>query len=440
MALAEEDEQARLRRAERHVARYFLTVSLVNIYGARDRGNTGTDLNAIPLLAIDRIEILRDGAAAQYGSDAIAGVMNIALKRSKGCETVLGWGQYSRGDGENWLASAYCGVGFAMGGGLSVTGEWQDRDRSNRATDFNPLRTIGDSKVTNRTVYLNGDAPLGEVAEVYFTAGMQNRDASSAAWARGGIGSDDIPSRNSEAMYPDGFVPFIDGVLDDRYGIIGLRGEAGAWHWDMSYTHGYNEFNYTIRNTLNASIANLDLINGGGDAVFRETIKDYFLNTSFRKDVYVRGARSMPALRQKETLQELHMVTVVPRHGVHLKLKLGNAEIDARPDIYLPVMDALSHGPKSLHELSRLPALQALSPVTIWQVAALLVASGQAALHLAHLQHRGHLAMVAIGQRTRRAARPAGPPGPPPASPPPRSTPPSSNRWWATTPAARRWR
>jgi SAM-dependent methyltransferase len=124
----------------------------------------------------------------------------------------------------------------------------------------------------------------------------------------------------------------------------------------------------------------LDLINGGGDAVFRETIKDYFLNTSFRKDVYVRGARSMPALRQKETLQELHMVTVVPRHGVHLKLKLGNAEIDARPDIYLPVMDALSHGPKSLHELSRLPALQALSPVTIWQVAALLVASGQAAI------------------------------------------------------------
>ncbi|TWI08225.1 TonB-dependent receptor plug domain-containing protein [Aerolutibacter ruishenii] len=239
------------------------TVSLVNIYGARDRGNTGTDLNAIPLLAIDRIEILRDGAAAQYGSDAIAGVMNIALKRSKGCEAVLGWGQYSEGDGENLLASAYCGVGFAMGGGLSVTGEWQDRDRSNRATDFNPLRTIGDSKVENRTVYLNGDAPLGEVGEVYFTAGMQNRDASSAAWARGGIGSDDIPSRNSEAMYPDGFVPFIDGVLDDRYGIIGLRGDAGAWHWDVSYTHGYNEFEYTIRHTLNASIANLDRTNGG---------------------------------------------------------------------------------------------------------------------------------------------------------------------------------
>jgi hypothetical protein len=124
----------------------------------------------------------------------------------------------------------------------------------------------------------------------------------------------------------------------------------------------------------------LELINGGGDAVFRETIKDYFLNTSFRKDVFVRGARSMPALRQKETLQALHMVTVVPRDAIHLKLKLGNAEIDAKAEIYVPVLDELSHGPKSLLELSRLAAIKTLPPGTIWQVAALLVASGQAAI------------------------------------------------------------
>lgn len=239
------------------------TVSLVNIYGARNRGNTGTDLNAIPLLAIDRVEILRDGAAAQYGSDAIAGVMNIALKRRPGCETIVGWGQYSRGDGDNWLASAYCGLEFSMGGGLSVTGEWQDRGRSNRSTDVNPMRIIGDSKVKNKTVYLNGDMPLGESSEAYLTAGIQSRDASSAAFARGGIGSDDIPSRNSAAMYPDGFVPFIDGDLEDRYAILGARGDAGAWHWDLSHTYGYNELRYTINHTLNASIANLDLLNGG---------------------------------------------------------------------------------------------------------------------------------------------------------------------------------
>ncbi|RNF82631.1 TonB-dependent receptor plug domain-containing protein [Montanilutibacter psychrotolerans] len=239
------------------------TVSLVNIYGARNRGNTGTDLNAIPLLAIDRVEVLRDGAAAQYGSDAIAGVMNIALKRRPGCEAVFGYGEYSRGDGENWLASSYCGVEFSMGGGLSVTGEWQDRGRSDRSEPKGSPRIIGDSEVQNRSLFLNGDLPLGEAADLYFTAGMQNRDASSAAFARGGIGSDDIPSRNSPAMYPDGFVPFIDGVLNDRYTIVGARGDVGNWHFDLSHTFGYNELRYQINGTLNASIANLDLLNGG---------------------------------------------------------------------------------------------------------------------------------------------------------------------------------
>ncbi|MDB5756266.1 MAG: TonB-dependent receptor, partial [Massilia sp.] len=68
------------------------TVALVNIFGARNRGNTGTDMNAIPLLAIKNVQVLRDGAAAQYGSDAIAGVINIDMKKSLGCETVAGAG------------------------------------------------------------------------------------------------------------------------------------------------------------------------------------------------------------------------------------------------------------------------------------------------------------------------------------------------------------
>jgi SAM-dependent methyltransferase len=132
----------------------------------------------------------------------------------------------------------------------------------------------------------------------------------------------------------------------------------------------------------------LKLINGAGDTMFRETIQDYFLNTFFRKDVFVRGRRAMPGLRQKEMLQALHMVNVVPRHAINLKLKLGNAEIDARPEIYLPVIDALNQGSKSLLELSQLPALQGLPPGTIWQVAALLVSSGQAAICPA--QHTGN--------------------------------------------------
>jgi iron complex outermembrane receptor protein len=236
------------------------TTALVNLFGARNRGNTGTDMNALPLLAIKDVQVLRDGAAAQYGSDAIAGVINVELKKSLGCESIAGFGEYSRHDGKNWIASAYCGVAVADGV-LGITGEYYDRGRSNRAEADNP-RTIGDTKSKNKTVYVNGEFPAGP-GKLYLTAGAQTRDASSAAWARGGIGSDDIPSRNSAAMYPDGFVPYINGDIDDRYGILGYRTRIGEWAGDFSQTYGYNRMRYTIAHTLNASIANLDLIKGG---------------------------------------------------------------------------------------------------------------------------------------------------------------------------------
>jgi iron complex outermembrane receptor protein len=236
------------------------TTALVNLFGARNRGNTGTDMNAIPVLAIKDVQVLRDGAAAQYGSDAIAGVIDVELRKDLGCEAVTGFGEYSKHDGKNWLASAYCGVAVADGV-LGITGEYYDRGRSNRS-DPGSLRIIGDTKSKNETVYLNGEFPVGP-GKLYLTAGAQTRDASSAAWARGGIGSDDIPSRNSAAMYPDGFVPFINGDIDDRYGIIGYRTRIGEWASDFSQTYGYNRMRYTIAHTLNASIANLDLAHGG---------------------------------------------------------------------------------------------------------------------------------------------------------------------------------
>jgi iron complex outermembrane recepter protein len=238
------------------------TTALVNLFGARNRGNTGTDLNAIPMLAIDSVQVLRDGAAAQYGSDAIAGVINIELKKRPGCEAVAGYGQYSEGDGKNYLATAYCGLRVGEKGVIAITGEFLDRDRSNRAEPGNP-RIIGDTKVRNETIYVNGDLPVTDRSAVYFTLGGQKRDASSAAFARGGIGSDDIPSRNSAAMYPEGFVPFINGDIDDRYGILGYRMRFGEWNTDLSQTYGYNRLRNNISHTINASIANLDLINGG---------------------------------------------------------------------------------------------------------------------------------------------------------------------------------
>lgn len=238
------------------------TTALVNLFGARNRGNTGTDLNAIPVLAIDNVQILRDGAAAQYGSDAIAGVMDITLKKNRGCEAVLGYSQYSVGDGKNFLPSVYCGFGLGEKGVLGITAEYSDRGRSNRAEPDNP-RTIGDTQSKNSTLYLNGELPTTATGKLYFTLGAQNRDASSAAWARSGVGSDDIPSRNSAAMYPAGFVPFINGDINDRYGIIGHRWVVGDWNTDLSQTYGFNEMRYRISNTINASQANLDLLAGG---------------------------------------------------------------------------------------------------------------------------------------------------------------------------------
>lgn len=237
--------------------------AIVNIFGARNRGNTGTDFNTLPPLAIERIEILRDGAAAQYGSDAIAGVINVVMKKTPGCEGVLGYGQYSRGDGENSLASAYCGFELANGGVIALTGEWLKRGRSDRSEPRGSPRTIGDTKMDNRTLFLNGDIPLGEVAHFYFSGGYQDRYASSGAFARGGIGSDDIPGRNSAAMYPNGFVPYINGDLEDRTLIAGVWANIGEWRADFSQTYGYNELLNNISNTLNASIANEDLLSGG---------------------------------------------------------------------------------------------------------------------------------------------------------------------------------
>lgn len=238
------------------------TTALVNLFGARNRGNTGTDLNTIPMLAIDSVQVLRDGAAAQYGSDAIAGVIDITLKKRPGCEAVVGYGQYSAGDGRNYLATAYCGLQMSNGGVTGVTAEFLDRGRSNRAEAGNP-RIIGDTKTQNATIYVNGEVPVSGAAKLYYTLGYQTRDASSAAFARGGIGSEDIPSRNSAAMYPDGFVPFINGDIEDRYVTVGYKRQFGEWNADFSQTYGYNKLKYNISNTINASIANQDLLTGG---------------------------------------------------------------------------------------------------------------------------------------------------------------------------------
>ncbi len=120
------------------------------------------------------------------------------------------------------------------------------------------------------------------------------------------------------------------------------------------------------------------------DATLRETLKDYFLNTSFRKDVFVRGARRMSQARQAETLSQVGMALLVPRDAVNLKMKLAVGEVNARADVYDPVLDALAKQPHTMAELLALPSLKGQNLGNLTQVCAILAASGQVAFYFAN--------------------------------------------------------
>lgn len=233
------------------------TSSLVYLFGTRARGNVGTDLNTIPVAAIDRIEILRDGAAAQYGSDAIAGVINILLKKGTGLDAVLSGGGYAAGDGETGQVAVNYGAEVGKGGTLNVTGELLTRERTDRSGPGEP-RVIGDAETENATFFFNLDLPLGSQGSLYGHGGLNRREGAAGAWYRGGIGSDDIPSRNSAAMYPEGFVPTIGTDIEDASAALGFVLLLGDWSLDLSSTWGTNRMEYRIRDTLNASIATLN--------------------------------------------------------------------------------------------------------------------------------------------------------------------------------------
>ncbi len=245
------------------------SVALVNVYGSRARGNTGTDLNTIPALAIERIDVLRDGAAAQYGSDAIAGVINIGLKRGTGLDVLASSGEYTEGDGRSSQLAANYGFYVGERGFMNLTAEYLRRDPSNRNDDpCRPHREIGDAAVENRTLYLNGALGAGERSEIYVHGGAQRREGDASAYDRTGINppcgrSTHIPARNSAQMYPNGFAPRIGTEVDDHSLTVGGRTSLAGWSVDLNATHGRNRMDYIIGSTLNASIANADLLAGG---------------------------------------------------------------------------------------------------------------------------------------------------------------------------------
>ncbi|WP_426114838.1 TonB-dependent receptor plug domain-containing protein [Massilia sp. PWRC2] len=238
------------------------TSAVVNVNGTQGRGSAPVDLNAIPLSAIDHIEVLRDGAAAQYGSDAIAGVINIILKRgAEGGSAEVGVGEYQKRDGKQRSLSGSTGFALGQDGWARVAIDLAERDPTNRAgADLrNPAeprfgqvnQRYGDPLTRPRSVLLNAQYRVNENIDWYAFVNYAERDTSAAAtWRTAYNGA----SLRSPTIFPQGFLPLENSRSTDQSVVTGLRGEAAGWRWDASLNYGSNEFKLDLDNTINQDL------------------------------------------------------------------------------------------------------------------------------------------------------------------------------------------
>ncbi len=242
--------------------------ALVNINGSVGRGSMAVDLNAIPPSAIDHIEILRDGAAAQYGSDAIAGVINIILKSDAPPELSIQTGKTNRGDGQSVVTDGSYSWSLPKGGYLNLSGEMRNRDSTNRtgpdrrqqyftgdprnniAVLNNRIDSwVGDPKQYGGAGFYNLDVPVSDAVDFYSFGGVSFSRGLAAGFFRRAL--DD---RTVRAYYPNGFLPLIGSHIWDLSGAAGLKGVAGGWNWDLGTVLGQNSFRYDVDNSVNVSM------------------------------------------------------------------------------------------------------------------------------------------------------------------------------------------
>lgn len=260
--------------------------SIIHINTSVGRGTAGTDMNAIPAASIKRIEVLRDGAAAQYGSDAIAGVINIVLKDAEeGGKAAINYGQYSEGDGET--INIDFNKGFALGdeGYLNTTINYRDRAPTNRAGLHGSCQFYGCTQLDDGTLLAGdpreltaprdtfriGDADSQQFAltvntgyelaggELYGFVTYSTRDNESAAFFRHNANAGGNPVlQDGDVVIPMGFLPKINTTIDDISYNFGYKKEFdNDSSLDLSYTYGENSIDYTTSDTINGSYANL---------------------------------------------------------------------------------------------------------------------------------------------------------------------------------------
>ena len=257
--------------------------SLVTLYGTRGRGNTGTDLNAIPASSIKRIEILRDGAAAQYGSDAIAGVINIVLNDNvnelTGAITYGAFNTNAQGDflpgtantanytlDQNGNGNSYTKrkafdgntVKFALnygvavgenGGFINFTTEYFTKEKVLRP-GFDFRKGFGEASMDSYNFSVNSIIPISKRTKFYAFGGNNFRDTDAYAFTRNSGNANVV-----ESFYPGGYTPRITSIVLDNSMTTGVTTETdNGWKIDISNTYGKNLFHYTIKGTMNPSL------------------------------------------------------------------------------------------------------------------------------------------------------------------------------------------
>jgi len=242
------------------------------------RGAQGPDLAQIPKSAIQRIEVLRDGASAQYGSDAIAGVINIILDDSIGTDVTMGLSQYSEGDGTSRNIGARTGIALGDTGSLSLFADYDKSDATSRtrqradAIAFqqahpelqvpNPVQRWGQPDLENKRVGFNLKHHLGDAIEVYGYGLYGEGDGVSDFNWRNPDGTASVynttalfPGWDVRDLYPTGFSPKYGTDYDDLQLLFGARGHAGDnLDWDVSGSYGRNRIEYSLGNSINASL------------------------------------------------------------------------------------------------------------------------------------------------------------------------------------------
>ena len=267
--------------------------SVISTESKLGRGSAPVDFNNIPISAIKRIEVLRDGAAAQYGSDAIAGVINIVLKdNSRGGDYSVSYGTHltdldpidedNISDGDTWTLSVNQGFMLGSSGFINVSVEYRDRSSTNRA-GFDQLPTIGFAEfivpvpetgtpetapnvaLAGQRNYLAGDGDSEDINLMYnagfeLTSGFElysfgsysDRSAEGFNFFRYPVSANNVIS-----IHPNGFVPISVADVTDYSIAGGIRGELTSdWLLDLSFVHGVNEFDQALRNSVNSSLGN----------------------------------------------------------------------------------------------------------------------------------------------------------------------------------------